>query len=190
MRYFYDCEFIEDGRTIDLISIGIVADDGRHYYAVNSDADWDRIRKHRWLADNVWPQLPLRGYKQDLVIVGGKTRTKLTKLGVINTEDARVRPRWVIANEVRDFLLRDPREEIELWAWYAAYDHVVLAQLFGPMISLPKGIPMWTHDVQQEAHRLGVDVEDEVPHTGTAHHALADAHWTKAMHDHLKGVER
>lgn len=29
MRYFLDCEFIEDGRTIDLISIGIVAEDGR-----------------------------------------------------------------------------------------------------------------------------------------------------------------
>ncbi|RZL78642.1 MAG: hypothetical protein EOP32_21370 [Rhodococcus sp. (in: high G+C Gram-positive bacteria)] len=29
MRYFYDCEFIEDGRTIDLVSIGVVAEDGR-----------------------------------------------------------------------------------------------------------------------------------------------------------------
>lgn len=27
-RYFYDTEFIEDGHTIDLISIGIVADPG------------------------------------------------------------------------------------------------------------------------------------------------------------------
>jgi hypothetical protein len=29
MKYYYDTEFIEDGRTIDLISIGIVAEDGR-----------------------------------------------------------------------------------------------------------------------------------------------------------------
>ena len=34
MRYFYDTEFLEDGETIDLISIGIVAEDGREYYAV------------------------------------------------------------------------------------------------------------------------------------------------------------
>ena len=29
MRYFYDTEFIDDGRTIDLISIGVAAEDGR-----------------------------------------------------------------------------------------------------------------------------------------------------------------
>jgi hypothetical protein len=31
-RYFYDCEFIEDGITIDLVSIGVVA--GRFGMAV------------------------------------------------------------------------------------------------------------------------------------------------------------
>ena len=29
MRYFYDTEFIEDGTTIELVSIGVVAEDGR-----------------------------------------------------------------------------------------------------------------------------------------------------------------
>lgn len=33
MKYFLDTEFHEDGKTIDLISIGIVAEDGREYYA-------------------------------------------------------------------------------------------------------------------------------------------------------------
>ena len=28
MRFFYDCEFIEDGRTIELISIGVAASTG------------------------------------------------------------------------------------------------------------------------------------------------------------------
>ncbi|WP_100458737.1 3'-5' exoribonuclease [Mycobacteroides abscessus] len=56
--YCYDTEFLEDGRTIDLISIGIVCEDGREYYAVNSEADWDRIRKDDWLMDNVVRHLP------------------------------------------------------------------------------------------------------------------------------------
>src|ERR1035437_4274356 len=60
-RIFYDCEFLEDGRTIDLISIGLAADDGREYYAVASDARWDRIRKHAWLVRNVVPYLPVTG---------------------------------------------------------------------------------------------------------------------------------
>ena len=57
-RYAYDCEFLEDGKTIELISIGIVADDGRDYYAVNRDAPWKRIKKHEWLVANVVPSLP------------------------------------------------------------------------------------------------------------------------------------
>ncbi len=38
MRYFYDTEFIDDGRTIELISIGVTAEDGREYYAVSTDS--------------------------------------------------------------------------------------------------------------------------------------------------------
>ncbi len=37
MRYFYDTEFIEDGETIELVSIGIVGEDGSEYYAVSTD---------------------------------------------------------------------------------------------------------------------------------------------------------
>jgi hypothetical protein len=40
----YDLEFLEDGRTIELISIGMVCDDGREYYAVNRDMPVRRIR--------------------------------------------------------------------------------------------------------------------------------------------------
>lgn len=39
MRYFYDTEFIDDGRTIELISIGMVSEDGREYYAVSTAFD-------------------------------------------------------------------------------------------------------------------------------------------------------
>ncbi|MFI5800220.1 hypothetical protein [Streptomyces sp. NPDC051677] len=151
----YDLEFLEDGRTIELISIGMVCDDGREYYAVNSDADWDRVRKHPWLMQNVWPHLPLRGHKSGLVTVGGGTEVRLTEPGVIDTSNTQVKPRWVIANEVRDFLQATP--DAELWANYGAYDHVGLAQLWGPMVRLPEGVPMFTNDIQQEVRRQGVD---------------------------------
>ena len=39
MRIFYDTEFLDDGKTIDLISIGMVAEDGRELYAVSSEFD-------------------------------------------------------------------------------------------------------------------------------------------------------
>ena len=60
MRYFFDTEFIEDGRTIDLISIGIVDETGRGYYAASGDAD---LRKASpWVRQNVLPQLPPYAY--------------------------------------------------------------------------------------------------------------------------------
>ena len=56
-----------------------------------------------------------------------------------------------VAREVRCFILAAP--DPELWAWCGAYDHVALCQLWGRMIDLPKGVPMWTNDLKQEAER-------------------------------------
>lgn len=56
MRYFYDTEFIEDGATITLVSIGIVAEDGREYYAVSTD--FDGARANHWVRENVLAKLP------------------------------------------------------------------------------------------------------------------------------------
>jgi hypothetical protein len=170
----YDLEFLEDGRTIELISIGMVCNDGREYYAVNSDAPWERVRKHHWLMENVWPHLPLRGQKSGLVTVGGTTQVKLTEPGVVDTSDSRVKPHWVIANEVRDFI-QATGPDVELWANYGAYDHVALAQLWGPMVRLPEGVPMFTHDIQQERARLGIAWDDLPQQESGEHNALADA---------------
>jgi hypothetical protein len=55
MRYFFDIEFIEDGKTIDLISIGVVSEDGREYYAESADADLSRANP--WVHEHVFPHL-------------------------------------------------------------------------------------------------------------------------------------
>lgn len=55
MKYFFDTEFIEDGRTIDLISIGITAEDGRTYYAESEECNYSRASP--WVQQNVLPKL-------------------------------------------------------------------------------------------------------------------------------------
>lgn len=196
--YCYDTEFLEDGNTIELISIGIVCEDGREYYAVNADMDQDRIKSHRWLLNNVWPHLPLAGFKRKPATVGGEINQVIDTPGRIDRTDSRVKPKWVIANEVRDFLLHGyipagtegvtdattpVGEAPELWAYYAAYDHVALAQLWGPMAELPNGIPMYTHDLRQEMDRLGIPSAGQrvIEHPANAHNALADARWNLSM---------
>lgn len=55
MRIFFDTEFIEDGKTIDLISIGLVREDGEMYYAESKECDLSRASP--WVRANVIPYL-------------------------------------------------------------------------------------------------------------------------------------
>src|SRR5690348_9849105 len=50
-RIWFDTEFIEDGTTIDLISIGLVRSDGATYYAETDQ--WIPGKASQWVKDNV-----------------------------------------------------------------------------------------------------------------------------------------
>lgn len=184
MRYFYDCEFLEDGRTILPISIGIKASDGRSYYAVNSEIQTvsdshDRVKRHEWLMENVIPYLPLKGGYTDKT---GSFETAFT----LDLHSIEVKPLWVIRNEVLAFLFGgtwDPDDKIELWGEYAAYDHVLLAQLWGRTIDLPDGIPMYTNDLIQLFRMMDLD-PNEVPMEGVAHVAIDDAVHAEKMYQY------
>ena len=170
----YDWEFLEDGSRIAPISIGMVADDGRTYYAVNgllAARGWKgwlfrrRVRKHEWLMENVVPNLPKPH---------GDWNLHMPKRWLFNYLDPAVKPIEQIAREVRDFI-RDTGSDVQLWANYGAYDHVCLAQLWGRMIDLPDGVPMFTNDIQQERARLGIGWDELPKQESGEHNALADA---------------
>ncbi len=144
-RYFYDCEFIEDGRTIELISIGVVAEDGREFYAISTDFDPEAAGP--WVRRNVLDKLP-------------------------SPADRSWRGRSRIRDELFDFLV-EPGLPVELWAWYAAYDHVVLAQLWGAMPAMPNEVPRLTREIRQHWEAAGCP---PIPEPGPdRHNALADA---------------
>lgn len=178
MRYWYDTEFLEDGRTIELISIGILAEDGREYYAVVKDADWKRINKDEWLRRNVLVSLP-RFYGDARLHYSSRRNPMSLDFGA-----REFKPRAVIADEVSSFL--SAGERAELWADYGAYDHVVLCQLWGRMIDLPDGLPMYTNDIQQEARRLGVT--DLPQQADGLHNALADARHCRERWQFLRDI--
>jgi hypothetical protein len=58
MRFWFDTEFYEDGSTIELISIGVVSEDGRTYYAETPESR-RLARSTQWLATNVAPHLTI-----------------------------------------------------------------------------------------------------------------------------------
>lgn len=171
MRIFYDTEFVEDGRTIGLLSIGLVADNGDEYYAVVDDTGLlARAAANPWLRDNVLSSLPVREYADGT----GGTRWDWWP---DHRDYDRIKTRGEIADDVERFVRSYP--DPQLWAWYAAYDHVAYAQLFGRMIDLPEGMPMFTCDLKQRAVELG---DPRVPEQQAGeHNALADARHNRTI---------
>ena len=147
-RFFYDTEFIEDGTTIDLVSIGVVDETGREFYAVSTQFDPDKAIP--WVRRNVLDQLPLTGGQ-------GLAQPRADPRGPARPSSPR------------------PGEEIELWAWFGAYDHVALCQLWGAMPALPRPIPRFTRELRQRWDDLGQPALPPKP-TGT-HDALVDARY-------------
>lgn len=60
MKFFLDTEFIERGREhpMELISIGVVAEDGSEFYEVL--CDWEPDHASEWVKENVLPHLGTR----------------------------------------------------------------------------------------------------------------------------------
>lgn len=167
MRYYIDTEFIENGKTIDLISIGVVAEDGREFYAQNLACQFDNA--HDWVKTNVLPCLS-----------GFNSEMKRPHLDLDGDPEGPWYTRKAIAEEVIAFC--DPARygKPEFWGYYSAYDHVALCQIFGTMMELPQGWPMLTYDLRQflDAKGLqGVTQPDDMPH-----HALGDARWIAETH--------
>jgi hypothetical protein len=145
VRFFYDTEFIEDGTTIDLVSIGVVDENGREFYAVSTEFNPDKAGQ--WVREHVLDKLP-----------------------------SPADPAWCDRATLRDRLtkfLNRGRDRVELWAWFAAYDHVALAQLWGDMPALPRELPRFTRELRQRWEDVGKPALPPPP--SDAHDALADA---------------
>lgn len=193
MRIYYDTEFVDDGITIDLISIGMVAEDGSNYYAIEDNPRTiQRAVEHPWLQKNVVPYLPIKVLDQSYGEIWAPDRYGRVVCFSNTWEWDRdhpafhyVKTRKEIASEVLQFLRNF--ENTELWAWYGAYDHVILAQLFGSMINLPTGVPRYTNDLKSETVRLG---DIRVPEqTVGLHNALEDAWWNRRVGEYLRSYE-
>lgn len=187
MKYFFDTEFLEGKQpkkllgftygytkpTIDLISIGIVAEDDRAYFALSNEfnLDWaweksDGLNKQGipiyWIRDNVL--LPI--YKK---YVSGDARNKydFSKGTMRYLMDNYGRSNEEIAKDIVSFVSwcgNDTNEDgncsychnkggcmdkPQFYAYFADYDWVVSCWLFGRMLDLPKNFPYYCRDLKQ-----------------------------------------
>lgn len=256
MNFYLDTEFLEGKQshrprwtnallgvpkpTIDLISIGIIADDGREYYAISKDFNlkeaWNRFdlkpatylngskagktikQKVYWLRENVLrsiftelreKELHERGLK--MICAGAKyiplpsdhfTYRNLKKL-IKKYGKSQIQ----IANEIVAFVYNiedvtdwgeaaityinslspdDIKSPPVFYAYFADYDWVVFCWIFGRVMNLPKGFPMYCRDLKQmmAERNLNTDWKDAAcPSPANEHNALADARWNKQLHE-------
>lgn len=174
MRYFIDTEFKEAfhkplfGKRrhyIDLISIGIVAEDGRTYYAVSNEFDLKEIWNDDWLRKNV-----LKPIHDDLchkqTLFSKSYFPQLFEPFTLKSMKALIK--WHgksnkrIAMEIEAFVYKPFLDEnpvifsdnwhpkdVQFYGYFADYDWVLLCSLFGRMLDLPKGFPYFCIDLKQ-----------------------------------------
>lgn len=178
-RFFYDTEFHEDGRTIDLLSFGMVCDTStEEFYHVNLDANWVAAFNNDWIRTNVMNSIPHAIYPMpsgiDVELTEGYpvaiTRQSMA-MELVNYVESNLP-----ANHVPEF-----------WAYYGDYDHVAMAQMYGRMLDLPAFFPMYTMDIKQLAIMKGVSGEP-INSEGSEliqHNALGDARHNREMFRYL-----
>jgi hypothetical protein len=246
MKYFIDFEFIEGfhkpflGKKrhyIDMISVGIVCEDGREYYAVSKDFDLKKVwntwqqrtgqgdrnnhePKEYWLRENVLLPIFKDFYPDNLgnlhhypTFNYSNMKSVIKNLGKSNGQISEEIKKFVYnPNSVRPL---GTNEEIKFYGYYADYDWVLLCSLFGKMIDLPKGFPMYCNDLIQTFKHLvennktaicekffinpTIDEKNVIkclkelviyPKQGNEHNALSDARWNKDLHDFLFSLLR
>lgn len=189
-----DFEFIEDGRTIEPISVGLARIDGRKYYAVFEE--FNPSKASPWVKENVIAKLPPR-----ITSDYDSPRIREESLAWKSTERIRL-----------DILSFVGKETPEFWGNYCAHDFVLLGRVMGtreqpdwisravdwlggkrhpkafnPMVeSYPDGWPYFINDIQ--AFRVYLGKPDKIlPPQVENHISIEDAAWVLEAREFLIG---
>lgn len=191
MKYFIDTEFIEGfhkpifGKRrhfIDLISIGIISEDGRTYYALSNEYDYWKASD--WVGQNVIRPIYINEVHGDM----------RNQMDITNFHKRIGKPNSQIVFELleffgcwRDQLFWRSPEGVEIFGYYSDYDWVLFCSLFGKMIDLPKGFPMYCIDLKQTLDEKGLHLKNhpDYPKQENEHNALDDAKWNQCLYNFL-----
>jgi hypothetical protein len=191
VRVYFDTEFIENGVTIALVSIGMVREDGRTYYA--QALGFEPADASRWVEEHVLSLLQ----RCDRSLSLAEEMQQHKHSGRPCSSMCPWRSRAEIAQELRQFVATKPiwgerAGAPEFWADYASYDWIALCQIFGTMLQLPDGWPMFCRDVQQAREELTRGSRETIVWPARAavhlpeHYALNDARDCQDRFDYIE----
>jgi hypothetical protein len=156
VRYFLDTEHTDDGDRFELISIAVVCEDGREYYAAVEGYDDAAVTP--WIASTCCQSSRLPG-------------------------DPLWKPRRQIRDDLAEFVVG---QEIEFWTMCAWPDWSIVVRLFGRFEDVPESWPMACWDLWQLEAELGVTEADRLAEPEGVHNALIDAHYHQRIYESLR----
>lgn len=143
MNIYFDTEFTGLHQHTTLISIGMVADDGRTIYCELND--YDQAQVDDWLRENVIRHLYRQGTTLEI--------PREAKDSVFGDKQAvrRSLQSWLYYQSSRG------TEQIEMWSDCLAYDWVLFCDLFGGAPSIPESVYYIPFDLATLFKLKGID---------------------------------
>lgn len=170
MRIFFDTEFTGLHKGTSLISIGLISEDGKTFYAEFTDYDETQIDK--WLQENVIANLCLE--------TGDNHPKTYSNCNIKETAS-------YIADELREWLSQF--DSVEMWSDCLAYDWVLFNDIFGHAFNIPPNVYYIPFDICTLFKIKGIDPdisrEGFAGIEGQKHNALHDAKVIKACYEKL-----
>lgn len=220
MKYFIDTEFIEEPGLIELISIGIVAEDGQEFYAISKEFnfkkvwnqfDWKRrspeeiettpalgrVYKDYWLRTNVLrPIFNELVEKDEPILYHAEIEYNFKKRRLKQLIRHYGESNEAIARQVLEFVRGNDTihdSNPEFYVYYGDYDWVVFCWLFGRMIDLPAMFPCFGRDLKQMMVERNISNKWKnkvCPPPKGEHNALIDARWNKKLYNAIMAYDQ
>ena len=175
-KIFFDTEFTGLHKDTTLISIGLISDCGKTFYAELTD--YDKTQIDDWLQTNVISNLLIKGDISEYNIDSDNKTFK----GDIDL----IRPMLEVWFKQFD--------NVEIWSDCLSYDWVLFNHIFGHAFNIPKNVLYIPFDICTlfKIRDIDPDIsrEEFINHSikGNKHNALYDAKVIKACYEKLMNI--
>jgi len=171
MKVFMDTEFTGLRQDTSLISIGLVSEDGKQFYAELTDYNKEQVDK--WIKENVLA---------NLLEVPGIQSNPLLRPDYYHKGN-----KTSVAYKLHEWLMQ--WDKVEIWSDCLAYDWVLFNDLFGGAFDIPRNVYYIPFDICTLFWVKGIDPnisrEEFAGCEGAKHNALHDAKMIKSCFERL-----
>ena len=155
-KVFFDTEFTGLHQNTTLISIGLISECGKTFYAEFNDYDKTQIDK--WLQNNVINNLKFKEPKQgeDEYYVATRSEENKAPNDLYKSFSIELRDETsVVKHQLLQWL--EQFEQVEIWSDCLSYDWVIFNQIFGHAFYIPKNVYYIPFDICTLFKVKGID---------------------------------